>query len=912
MTNDETSEFPEEPIEDSIDASGDDLETTVESFGDKTIELGNPGSQSNVMPGNAANPNQDIDNIGKTLDPFGMQQSSSVDDTLMLSGLSGDDTDATIQLNQLPLRPNPPAPRDPSAPPGSVMASSEIDKTINPRELSARDAAFWGSAAVDASKANQGEVSGIAPAIERSIHETKLQLRQRDLAPPTRDPELPSDYRLVRLLGRGGMGNVYIAKQASLDRVIAVKVIKPLPKEKRQQLAESGRLEKVQTDRRQQFLSEAVVTGDLDHPNIVPIHDVAVASDNTLFYAMKRVVGRPWSEEIEDKSRDENLEILLKVGDAIAFAHTRGVVHRDIKPENIMLGDFGEVLVMDWGLALAQPEFEKRDSIAHTAGLGGTPAFMAPEMARGPLSAIGPASDIYLLGATLFFIITGKAPHYGQNVSQCIKAVTGNEIRETPPECQGELLNIALKAMATEPSDRYGTVVDFQNAIREYRSHAESISLAAIATDHLQSADQQRGYDGYSRATFGFEQALGLWEGNQRAAEGLAASRLAHAKAAYAGGDFELGLSVLDEENLEHQPLIRQLRAGMAHRESRQSRLTLFKRLAVASLGIILIGGAAALYLINDQKQKAVVARGEAETNRKRAVGLLDITKKSLAQTKVAEQQATEAKNEAVIARDLAEEREKEAVKLKNEAVVLKERADTEANRARVAKKLAEDERAEAERQTMLAEENARKAREAKDKTEYEVYLSQIGLAKARIERNEFDDARRILNVLRRDHTERSQAWEWRWLSAQANQSESEKSLPAAVIDALATDRGDSMFAIDSDGKLHQVGLTESGHLDSTRSRFVTLPSLGTSISISRDGASVAVGLSRGDIAIFRTGDLTQIQTISGHSSSVTDVAFADDRTLLSSSKDRTVAIWDVRNGRRLQQCWHIWPGRAN
>ena len=223
------------------------------------------------------------------------------------------------------------------------------------------------------------------------------------------------------------MGNVYTAKQSSLDRMIAVKVIKPLPKEKRDKLNESGKLNEVEYERRQQFLSEAVVTGDLDHPNIVPIHDIAVAADDTLFYAMKRVVGKPWSESITEKSRDENLEILLKVCDAIAFAHTRGVVHRDIKPENIMLGDFGEVLVMDWGLALAKPGFEKKDSITVVAGLGGTPAFMAPEMALGPVERIGPESDVYLLGATLYYIITGHAPHKAVNVSQCIKAVAGKQ-----------------------------------------------------------------------------------------------------------------------------------------------------------------------------------------------------------------------------------------------------------------------------------------------------------------------------------------------------------------------------------------------------------------------------------------------------------------------------------------------------
>ena len=144
-------------------------------------------------------------------------------------------------------------------------------------------------------------------------------------------------------------------------------------KEKNAKLAKSGRLEAVEADRRHQFLSEAVVTGDLDHPNIVPIYDIAVTPDESLFYAMKRVIGTPWSKVLSDKSLDENLDILLRAADAVGFAHTRGVVHRDIKPENIMLGDFGVVMVMDWGLALPTEQFEKIDSIRAHRGTGRDP-----------------------------------------------------------------------------------------------------------------------------------------------------------------------------------------------------------------------------------------------------------------------------------------------------------------------------------------------------------------------------------------------------------------------------------------------------------------------------------------------------------------------------------------------------------
>jgi serine/threonine protein kinase len=170
--------------------------------------------------------------------------------------------------------------------------------------------------------------SGAAP--EVTIKET----RPDHAGPAAGEPPLPHALRpagsvfvLLDLLGAGGMGLVYRARQNSVDRQIAVKVIRP-------ELADQQQL-------RDQFLSEAVVTGDLDHPNVIPIHDVGVAADGTLFYAMKEVRGTAWNKVVASKTLEENLEILLKVADAVAFAHSKGVVHRDLKPENVMLGDFG-------------------------------------------------------------------------------------------------------------------------------------------------------------------------------------------------------------------------------------------------------------------------------------------------------------------------------------------------------------------------------------------------------------------------------------------------------------------------------------------------------------------------------------------------------------------------------------------
>ena len=167
-------------------------------------------------------------------------------------------------------------------------------------------------------------------------------------------------------------------------------------------------------ERREKFLSEAVVTGDLDHPNIVPIYDLGTNESNALFYSMKRVQGTPWSKAIGEKSQAENLDILLKVADAVAFAHSNGVVHRDLKPDNVMLGDYGEVLVMDWGLALATSSFRHAEFVTGHESMGGTPAYMAPEMVTGPFELIGPPADIYLLGALLYEVATGRVPHAGK------------------------------------------------------------------------------------------------------------------------------------------------------------------------------------------------------------------------------------------------------------------------------------------------------------------------------------------------------------------------------------------------------------------------------------------------------------------------------------------------------------------
>lgn len=219
---------------------------------------------------------------------------------------------------------------------------------------------------------------------------SRFSVKQREVVKSRDVTDSLPDYELIKLIGEGGMGVIYSARQTSIDREIAIKMIK-------EKYASADHV-------RNKFLIEASVLGDLDHPNIVPVHELGTDHANHLFFSMKKVQGVEWKEIIGEKSIHQNLDILMRVADAVAFSHSRDVIHRDLKPENIMLGEFGEVLVMDWGLAVSVNPTGKAENVFN-AGLGGTPPYMAPEMASGDL-VCGYTSDVYLLGAILYEIIS--------------------------------------------------------------------------------------------------------------------------------------------------------------------------------------------------------------------------------------------------------------------------------------------------------------------------------------------------------------------------------------------------------------------------------------------------------------------------------------------------------------------------
>ena len=665
------------------------------------------------------------------------------------------------------------------------------------------------------------------------------------------------DYELLEKIGEGGMGVVYTAKQSSIARTVAVKMLK-------------GDKEHTQ-EQREKFISEAVVTGELDHPNIVPIYDLGSNDAGALFYSMKRVRGTPWDDAIQEKSLDENLNILLRVADAIAFAHANGVLHRDLKPENVMLGDFGEVLVMDWGLARISDEFPSIEAVSQSDVMGGTPAYMAPEMATGPIDEVTTASDIYLLGAILYEIITGRPPHSGKTVMACLFAAAKNEFATTKNAEHlhtGELFDIAMRTMATQPAKRYATVQGFQDAVRLYLSHSESVLLTESAAKNLEAAIAAEDYDLYSRSVYGFEEALSLWSGNPSAQELLSASRGAYAQSALDRTDFELGISLLDAESPEHEELLAKLIAGRNESESRQRRLTWMKR-AVAALLLTVAGIVSVSYFaVRTERNKAITERDRADENFR----------------------------EAEAARKVADEQRGIAVTEKN-------RAETEQARAESEKERAETEQARAEREEAKAKKQEQLAIQAKQAEAYEAYVARIGLANAKIEENAFDRASELLEQCDPE----LRHWEWGRLSYLCQLSRQTWRVDGPVEAVAMSPDGRTFASGDWEGqaKLWDAETGEELH-SLSHGQYVH------AVAFDPTGRRLATGSSDQMVHIYEVESGKLLQTLAGHTDAVQSVQFSSDGDrLLTAGFDNTARIWDLATG-ELQQTltghsWWVW-----
>ncbi len=292
--------------------------------------------------------------------------------------------------------------------------------------------------------------------------------------------EVGSRYRTLWLHARGGLGEVFGAIDTELHRQVALKQL------------QQGHTQNPSS--RERFVAEAAITGNLEHPGIVPVYGLGAGQDGRPYYAMRFVKGENLSSAIHrfhsgldgDFTGREFRWLLRRFMDVcnpVAYANSRGILHRDLKPSNIMLGPFGETLVMDWGVAKVIPGFESGETIADESrtsrlegnlhrGLGnggvtldghtvGTPAFMSPEQAAGRLESLGPASDVYSLGATLYVLLTDQRPFNGDTEQILLDVQEGRFLRPSavkaslPPALEA----ICLRAMALEPSERYETAL---------------------------------------------------------------------------------------------------------------------------------------------------------------------------------------------------------------------------------------------------------------------------------------------------------------------------------------------------------------------------------------------------------------------------------------------------------------------
>ncbi len=285
-----------------------------------------------------------------------------------------------------------------------------------------------------------------------------------------------SRFRKVRPHARGGLGEVFVALDEELRREVALKEIQD------RHADNSGS--------RARFLLEAEVTGNLEHPGIVPVYGLGQYLDGRPYYAMRFISGDSLQEAIDQfhaadgpardpAERSLSLRQLLRrfvdTCNAIAYAHSRGILHRDIKPANVMLGKYGETLVVDWGLAKAMDRPEEKtvadekpvqlsadsSSVQTMAGaVVGTPQFMSPEQAAGRLDILGPASDVYSLGATLYVLLIGQVPVTGASIPELLQKVQSGDIvpprqvkRSVPPALDA----VCRKALALKPAERYAT-----------------------------------------------------------------------------------------------------------------------------------------------------------------------------------------------------------------------------------------------------------------------------------------------------------------------------------------------------------------------------------------------------------------------------------------------------------------------
>jgi serine/threonine protein kinase len=446
-----------------------------------------------------------------------------------------------------------------------------------------------------------------------------------------------STFVLREMVGQGGFGEVWEAVQVSLGRLVAVKRIQDMRYvEVQHRDEELAMLE-------YQFRQEAIVTAQLDHPNIVPIYDLGIDGERRPLLAMKMIRGKPWSDIIREdaptmQSEDflnKHLPILADVAQAIAFAHSKGIVHRDIKPSQVMVGKFGEVLLTDWGLALSvrkmSSDYQILSRVAadipttlNASSPAGTPCLMAPEQTFSTADRVTTRTDIYLLGGTLYFLLTGTYPHEAPTAILSMKKARAGMVQDpreravdriVPPE----LAELAMRALQADPARRLAAAEHFIKGLNDYLTGAsgrrKSLDITARLELKLQgfgkgncsnmSGSHTRAvlrrhvgegaitYEFFAECLSELDQAAQLWPRNLKLGTLREQVLVRYAGYAVESGDFALARVLA--QRIKDKREVGQIEADIARAESEQQRRRTRLSMAIAAaavLAVLLVGGA--------------------------------------------------------------------------------------------------------------------------------------------------------------------------------------------------------------------------------------------------------------------------------------------------------------------------------
>ncbi|MDB4934645.1 MAG: Serine/threonine protein kinase PrkC, regulator of stationary phase [Labilithrix sp.] len=389
------------------------------------------------------------------------------------------------------------------------------------------------------------------------------------------------------VIGEGGMGVVRTAVQRSLSRTVAIKTTLP----------------DATAHDAERMLQEAWVTGFLEHPGVVPVHDILRGADGPVV-VMRRIRGATWERRrVDDEwartqgARDlleQNLRVFVRVCEIVEFAHAKGVMHRDLKPANVMLGSFGEVYLLDWGLALALSDeaAERLPRAGVSRDLAGTLAYAAPEMIGAIDAPIGEHTDQYLLGSVLFELATGRPPHDKPTVTQTFESIAASPPK-LPVLAPARLAAICARAMEKEPSARYAGVAELRREVLGFlrlRDSEHVVAQAERALEALRAAcetgdDRRRIYDLHGECRFAFREALHMWPDNETARNGLATAATLVIEREL-GRDPRVAVALLDESPDIDPALAARVRAAAADEMKEREGLSRLARMHDQQTGL--------------------------------------------------------------------------------------------------------------------------------------------------------------------------------------------------------------------------------------------------------------------------------------------------------------------------------------